>query len=519
MKTSVQEKRKKEDFFSTEHLRKNLKRRAVQGGGFAIFARSTDFLVQLLGTMFLARILTPEDFGLVAMVTTVTGFFLIFKDMGLSEAVIQSEKINHEQVSTLFWINLGFSILITVLLILIAPLTAFFYKDPRLTMIAIVSSLGFLLAGILTQHQALLKRNMKFSSIALIEILSVLASILAAVFLALRGAGYWALVARPIIQSLVMALGVWIVCSWRPGLPVRGTGVRGLVRFGANALGYYIVNYVARNLDKALVGWGSGAGSLGFYNKAFYLFIVPVNQFTFPLHGVAVTTLAKLKGNPEQYRRFYMKALCAVSFVAIPFSTFLASVSYDLILFLLGPQWIPATKIFSILGLSAGFQIIYGTKSWLHVSLGRTDRWLRWGIWASFFTALFFAAGLPFGVIGIAASYTISLLILTIPGLLYAGKPVNITARFLIAGIWRYYVAAVLAGVLSWLMAGQISITPLFLKLCTCFVIFSAGYLLFLIILYGGIYPLKEFFGLLKNLMPEKKVKGKMEAVSQEIEG
>jgi len=493
------------DLFSTDHLKKDLKRRAVRGGGFAIFARSTDFFIQLVGTMFLARILTPEDFGLVAMVTTVTGFFLIFKDMGLSEATIQSEKISHEQVSTLFWINIVFSLLITILVCALAPLISYFYKDPRLTMITVVSSVSFLVAGFLTQHMALMKRSMQFSFIAIIEVVSALLSLIITILLAVRGASYWALVIRPIIMSLFMAAGVWIVCGWRPGIPVRGSGVKGLLKFGANALGYYIVNYFARNIDKALIGWRSGAGPLGFYNKAFQLFIVPINQFSIPLHGVAVTTLSKLKNEPEQYRNFFMKALGAVSFLAMPLSTFLASVSHDLILFLLGPQWIPATRIFSVLGLSAGFQIVYSTKSWLHVSLGRTDRWLRWGIWASVITTIFFFAGLPFGIMGIAAGYTISLMTLTIPGLLYAGKPAQFTAIYLIAGIWRYYAAAVIAGITSFILARQILLDSLILKLSICFGAFSACYLLLIIILYRGVAPLREFIGLMGNMLPEKR--------------
>ena len=496
------------EFFSTDHLNTDLKKRAVRGGGISVIARSADFIIQLAGTMLLARILSPEDFGLVAMVTTVTGFFLIFKDLGLTEATIQSEKINHEQISTLFWINIGFSILVAVAVSCCAPIIAHFYGEPRLKLITVASSLSFVFAGFTTQHVALLRRQMHFTHIAIIEILASLGSLGVTIIFALYGAGYWSLVARPLILAFMMGAGVWVACGWRPGLPVRHAGVRGMIAFGANALGYYCINYFSRNLDKALVGWRSGAGVLGFYTKAYYLFVVPINQFSIPLHGVAVTTLTKLKGDPERFRKFYMRALVAISFVGMPLSTFLAAMGRELILLLLGPKWEPATEIFMVFGLSAGIQIIYATKSWLHVALGRTDRWLRWGLMATVVTALFFFMGIPFGAVGVAVGYTVSLYLLTIPAILYAGKPAGFSIGYILSGIWRYYVAAAGAGILCWTFAQKVVIMQLIVKIAACFGVFTLVYLIILILLYQGIAPISHFYDILQSMVPSLTKKG-----------
>jgi PST family polysaccharide transporter len=495
------------DYLTIDHVNTDLKKRAIRGGGASITARSADFLIQLGGTLLLARILTPEDFGLIAMVTTITGFFLIFKDLGLTEATIQSAIITHEQVSTLFWINVAFCFLIATLVGLFSPLIADIFKEPRLKLITVVSSSSFIFAGFTNQHMALLRRQMHFYQIAFIEVFAVLLSTVLTIIIALRNASYWALVARPVIQSFITCCGAWIACGWRPGLPVRNANVGGMIKFGANALGYFCVNYFARNLDKALVGWRSGAEVLGNYSRAYYLFIAPINQFCIPLHGVAVTTLSKLRNNTVQFRKFYFKALTAISFIGMPLSTYIAAMGRELILLLLGPKWVSATGVFMIFGLSSGVLIISGTNSWLHVSLGRTDRWLRWGIFSTIITALFFVCGLPFGATGIALGYTLSLYLLTVPAICYAGKPAGLTIRQLCSEIWRYYVAAAFAGVSGWYIARILLINNLIFKLLICFCAFSFLYLALLILLYRGLYPIMQFLDILKTMISSNRKK------------
>ncbi|MFP4163568.1 MAG: lipopolysaccharide biosynthesis protein [Chitinispirillaceae bacterium] len=501
--------RSKESYFKTEHLKGTLKSRAVKGGGIVVFARAVNFLVHMLGTVVLARILTPEDFGLLAMVLTITGFFVLFKDLGLSEATIQSQSINHRQVSTLFWVNVFFALAILVVIMAISPLVARFYNEPKLQPIIIVSALSFLFAGFTTQHMAILKRNMQFSRIATVEIVAALGSISVAVIMALAGMGYWALVARPVALSVLNFGGMWFFCSWRPGLPVRDAGVMGLIRFGANTMGFYLVNYFARNLDKALIGWASGPVALGFYHKAYHLFVLPVNQFSIPLQSVAVTTLTKLRSEPERYRAYFVRAISLLAFVGMPMSTFLAALGDEIILILLGPQWDRAAEIFSILGLGAGMQIMYATQGWLHISLGRADRWFWWGVVGSAVMVLFFVAGLPFGTRGVAAGYTVSLYLLTGPALWYAGRPVKLTVKELVAGVWSYYVAAAVAGGTTWYLASQLGYIQVFLRLAICSVSFALLYLFSVVVLHGSFRPLKENWNLFVLFKPVKNKSGK----------
>lgn len=495
------------DYFATDHLKRDLKDRALKSGGVTILSRIFDHLTQLVGAVVLARLLTPEDFGLVAMVVAISGFFLMFKDLGLTDATVQSEKLNQDQVSTLFWINLIFSIIITVLFCLGAPLIAWFYNEPRLINITVISSVTFILAGLSTQHIALLRRNMLFTKIAAIEMGAAFGSTVIAIYLALKGAGYWSLVFRNILVTIIVAFGAWIMCKWRPGLPVCKANVKPMVKFGANTMGFYLVNYFARNMDKALIGWKNGPVALGLYHKAFYLFVAPINQLVIPLQSVAVSTLTKLRSEPQKFTRYYVKALGYLAFIGMPMSAFIASASGDLIAFLLGNKWIKAAEIFAILGWAAGIQIIYSTQGWIYVSVGRADKWLRWGIVSSIFTVIGFFIGLPFGPKGIALAYTITLYILVTPGLWYAGKLVGISPYHIFDAVWKYYVSAAGAAFITHYISGMNLTAHISIKVMIDMCVYVISYLVLLIIIFRSTYPISQFIAIIPKVVPSIKVK------------
>ena len=222
----------KNNHFDVNKIKKDLKSRSVRGGTATVFGQFANFVIHTGSTIVLARLLMPADFGLIAMVTAVTGFANLFKDLGLSEATIQKDIITHEQVNALFWINMMVSISIFVLVVLMSPVIAWFYSEPRLAKISIAMSIVFLLGGAATQHQALLKRQMRFIALAVIRTVSLSAGVIAAIVGAAVGFRYWALVLMHTTSALVFTLGVWILCDWRPGRPTMSSGVRTMLIFG-----------------------------------------------------------------------------------------------------------------------------------------------------------------------------------------------------------------------------------------------------------------------------------------------
>lgn len=155
------------------------------------------FVMQSVSTVVLARLLLPADFGLVAMVTAITGLGQAFSDLGLSEATIQRQEISHHQVSTLFWINVAIGMTLTLATIALAPVMAWFYRDPRLKGITFLVSLTFLIGGLRVQHDALIRRQMRFVALAIRDVAAYAVAVPVAIIMAWRGAGYWAIVALP----------------------------------------------------------------------------------------------------------------------------------------------------------------------------------------------------------------------------------------------------------------------------------------------------------------------------------
>ena len=297
------------NFFDTEYLKADLKGRSVRGGAVTMAGQGVRFFLQMGSTVVLARLLTPQDFGLIAMVTAVTGFVMMFKDMGLSMATVQRAEVNHAQISTLFWINVTLSLGVMLVTAALAPAIAWFYGEPRLTWITLALAGAFIFGGLTIQHQALLRRNMRFGTLALIGIISMVMGIVAAIIAAWYGAGYWALVIMQLAGAITGAIAVWVVCGWRPGLPVRRSGVREMLAFGGNLTGFNVINYFARNADNLLIGKFWGSGPLGLYSKAYGLLMLPLRQINAPLSAVAIPALSRLKDEPERYRNYYIKAV------------------------------------------------------------------------------------------------------------------------------------------------------------------------------------------------------------------
>ena len=310
-------------FFDTEHLKGDLKGRFVRGTAVTTLGQAVWFVIHTASTVVLARLLSPEDYGLVAMVTAVTGFIMIFKDLGLSTATVQKAQTNHQQISTLFWINVAISTVAMFVTAALAPAIAWFYKEPRLIWIGLALSTSFLFVGLSVQHQALLRRQMRFTAIVTRDIAATLIGTVLGIVLAWRGAVYWSLVAMQVGAAASGTIMLWLVCKWRPGWPVRRAGVRSMLHFGLNITGFQIVNYFARNADKILLGRFHGPFVTGLYSRAYSLFMLPISQIRAPLTAVAVPALSHLQNEPARYARYYYKLTFILAFVTMPLAGFL----------------------------------------------------------------------------------------------------------------------------------------------------------------------------------------------------
>lgn len=432
--------------FDTEHLKEDLGKRSVRGGAITGAAQVVKFSITLASTVLLARLLDPEDYGLIAMVAPVTGFLALFKDLGLSLATIQRDKISHGQVSNLFWVNVTASMLLLVIAAGCAPLLASFYEDPRLAGVTIALSMTFLLGGLAAQHQALLQRQMHFGKLASIEITSLVLAVSAAVLGALWGWQYWSLVIMTLTQAGAYAALCWVTSGWLPGLPSRDTGVRQMLAFGGHYTGFNVVNYFARNIDNVLIGKIWGDFPLGLYSRAYTLLLLPLSQINGPISAVAIPSLSRLANEPDRYRRYFLKVLRIMTSLSMPI-VILLTINADLIVHLaLGEKWSGAAPIFQCLGIAGLVQTSYTSLGWILVSLGQTRRLFLYAMVACPLTVAAIFAGLPWGALGVATGYSAISLLLFLPGVVYTTwhTPIRVGAFFacLLPGLFAGVLAA-----------------------------------------------------------------------------
>ncbi len=426
-----------------------LKNRSVKSAGIMIGSRAAGTIIQFFSAVILARLLSPQDFGLVAMVTV---FSLLLYNVGLNgfvEAIIQARELRHDQISNLFWIGILISSSLAILFILFTPLLSLLYKEPRVIAIGRVMAIGFIFSALATEHQALMMRNMQFGKIFVSEFSATVFSTIMAIVLALNGAGYWAIVGRQLSIGIVAAIFSWIQCPWRPALPRRGVKIKSFIKFAASTFVNFSVNYFARNIDKAILGWKCGSIELGYYDRAYRIFVLPVSQLTDPLSSVALSTLSKIREEPLAYRNFYLKAISTVSLVGMYISALLTVSGKEIINILLGQKWSQAGIIFIAFGPSIGIILLYQTITWLYLSRGLPHVLLKWTISASSFMFILYLIGVKYRGIGMAIAYSISLYLLVIPGLHFAVKGTAIKLRDIINLILKYFISFAFSGLLT----------------------------------------------------------------------
>ncbi|MDJ0594105.1 MAG: lipopolysaccharide biosynthesis protein [Pleurocapsa sp. MO_226.B13] len=497
------------NYFNTDHLKANLKQHSVRGGVVTVAAQASKFILKFGSTMVLARLLIPEDYGLIGMATVAIGFVEYFKDLGLSAATIQRSEINHRQISTLFWINLGVGCLVALVVALLAPAIAAFYREPRLQGITLVLAVNFIFGGLTVQHQALLRRQMQFVSLAKIEITAMATGVVTAIAAAYYGLGYWALVVMLVATVVSNAIGVWLVCSWRPGLPRPDAEIGSMLAYGGNLTGFSLVNYFSRNLDNILIGRRWGSQQLGLYAQAYRLLLLPIQQINNPINSVALPTLASLQTEPEKYSRYYYKAILLITTLGMPIVAFMFATAEQLILLLLGQQWLGAVPLFKYLMPAAFVGTFNVAAGWVYQSLGRTDRQFRFGVLVAIIYGIIFAISVNWGAIGVARAYGVAQPILIFVAIAYCYLDTHLKFKTFVKTIARPAFASIgaaiaLMAIEHFIITANYNLLLSFLVDC---LLYGLLYLILWLVLPGGKQTLLEIGEIFKVVKQKSRPK------------
>ncbi|MGA9789118.1 MAG: lipopolysaccharide biosynthesis protein [Terriglobales bacterium] len=489
---------------------KGLRRTAVRGAGAAIAGSTSNFVLGVGSVVILARLLTPSDFGVVTMVTTFSLLLRSFGLNGFTELIMQREEITESLASNLFWINLGIGAILTLAFASSGSLLALFYHNSAVVPVTQGMSLTIGISSLGYIHMGLLQRAMHFRSTAIINFAGQVFQVIVSIGLALAGLHYWALVWGSVTQSVVAAVGALLVCQWIPSRPGRTSGTGSGLKFAANVYSHFAFSYLTRNTDNLLVGWRFGAGALGFYKRAYDLFVLPETQLLAPLSAVVVSTLSRVNRDREQFQRYFLRTISVLALVGMGIGADFALVGQDIIRFLFGPGWEEAGRIFALFGPGIGVMLLYNTHGWIHLSICRPERWLRWGLMEFVCTVTLFLLALRWGPSGIALAWTISYFLLMFPGFWYAGKPIRLGIGSVLAVIWKFFAASVGAGFGTVLiiratphLATALAASGALVRMVSVSLVFFALYLGGVVALHQGFRPLNETAGLIRDFLPE----------------
>lgn len=491
--------------FDTKHLHTDLKKRSLKSGAVTLTSQGMMFVIQLASTMILARILTPQDYGMMAMVVSITGLASILSNLGLSTATIQRAEITHEQVSTLFWINTAIGALVTVVIASLSPVVAWFYQTPELVWMMLALSSNFFINGMTVQHSALLNRQMKFYALAKIQVLSTLIGIASAIVAAKYGLGYWALVINSVVTSVTSVIGTWLSSGWMPGLPRKSSEVKSMVKFGSDIVGFNFINYFARNLDNILIGRYHGSAELGLYGKAYQLLMMPITNLRDPMSKVAMPSLSRLQHDSEQYRNYYKKFLTILCFVSMPLVVFMFVFAENIIDFFLGSQWIGATEIFQILAIVAFAQSATSTRGLVLLTTGKSRKYLIIGAASSVIVCISFIVGLPWGAKGVAVGYATATYLKFYPFLYFSFKGTPICFMDFMSAISKSMISSLIMGLVCFYFNSALLGVSDFYILIICFFIGFTTYLLSYFLLPNGKREIIEIFSYCRMIFDKMK--------------
>ncbi len=375
---------------------------AARGVAITFLTQAGRALLQFGSVAVLARLLVPEEFGLVAMVAAFIGAAEVLRDFGLSTAAIQSPTLSDDERTNLFWANAAAGLGCSLLAVAATPLIVHLYDEPRLVEINLAIAPLFLLNGMTTQFRAGLARNLQFKALGLSDLFAQLLSASLSVALAVAGKGVWALVIGMLANSALTGVFYASRSRWLPGLPQRGVSIRRFFRFGVGVFGTQMVGYVIKSVDNVTVGIVSGATALGLYGRAYQLMTVPLTQINAPMGNIVLPVLRHTQSDDEAFTRYLGKAQLVLLYAAGGIFAVMCGLADPIVLFLFGDAWTGVIPILAVLAAAGVFRTLVAVPWWTYLARGHSGALFRQRLATGVLSVSAILAGLPWGPVGVA---------------------------------------------------------------------------------------------------------------------
>ncbi|BAZ23156.1 putative polysaccharide transport protein [Kalymmatonema gypsitolerans NIES-4073] len=446
---------------SENHSTKKIRSKLFAGLRWTGASQVLQQVLNITWSVIMARLLSPTDFGLLAMASVFTGIVYFVLDLGLKSSLIQRQTLEEKLISSVFWINVFVGLVMTVVGVVFSWSIAGFYNNPLLQPVVVALSCNFLIFSLGITQEALLNRQMDFRSLELRTLLGQFIGTVCSIVMAFWGFGVWSLVARISITTIVGTTLMWFVTNWRPRWWFRWSDVRELIGFGSDVLTSNLLAYFGRNADNFLIGKFISATALGYYTMAYNLMMFPVLRFAQVLSSVLFPALSRLQDDVEKIKSSWFRATRLIGAVTTPLMLGLIALAPQFVGVVYGEKWLPAVPLLQILALNGIVQSLTWLSSTVLVSLGKTRLLLKLTFVSVTLAFVSFLVGLPFGVVGVATCYTVVNTGMEMWSLFYTLKCVNSSYSQYIYNIGGVVTAAGGMGLAVWALVFGLHIAPI----------------------------------------------------------
>lgn len=404
-------------------------------------------LISLGFGIALARMLTPDDFGLIASMMVFTGFAGLLMDVGLGAALVQKKDIQEIHYNTVFWTNLGLGVLIAGTVSLSSPAIASFYGREEVVGIGQILSLQFVLGALALVPRQRLVKDLSFKVIAPADLLGMLVGGVTAISLVRMGYGYWALAWQPVILRAVATLYIWGIAKWRPSLSFSKSALSELFGFSFYVFASRVVMYSSRQVDKLLVGKYLGAESLGVLDKAQSMLLFPLQNVSNVVGTVMFPALSAIQGEKERVKAIFLRSTQSIALLTFPMMAGMFAVSENFVLGVLGNQWqemIPVFKILTLVGVVTSIVAVNGP---VYLSQGKAKLQFKVKLITRPIAIIAAIVGLNWGLMGIAIGIAVSGWINCLITLKVSGSLINLALSELVGSLSKAFGCAILMAI------------------------------------------------------------------------
>ncbi len=386
----------------------SLKNQALSSLIFVSLSKAVKVGCSFGSLVILTRLLSPSDFGIIAMVTPVLVFIGIFQGMGIVQATVHHDDLTDHERRALFTVAVLSGLGIAALLVLCAPLIAAFYRNEQAGYVLAASGLVAIVTGLGLQHKANLNRDLKFKHLSMIETVSSLGGLAAGIAFALIIGNYWAIWLSSLSSALITLMGIRLADSWRPHLNFDFRSAKKLLNFGQMVAASQFLAFLSRNADNVILGRMATAAMLGQYSRAYQLVVFPLQNVNMPISQVFLPVLSRKRHDMAAYRAIYLKIIGGLSMAMVAPLLVVAYYATSVTLYLFGPGWDPAGEMLMWLALTVSYQVVTSTNGLAFISLGKPEAMFNWSKFGAPFTVCCFLIGAQWGAQGVAISYFVA---------------------------------------------------------------------------------------------------------------